>query len=453
MAKKKLDKEKIAEKLDQVPEQKIKPQTNSVAKTPEAIKLSSAMNWLNENYDFRYNVSSNELEYRKKNDKYFITLDEYDCNGIKNKLSLFGGVTLSKLHFDQIILSEYVSSKYDPLKEYIFSLPKWNGKTDYIKEFLNQVYLKNEEDREYFIKGFTKWFVALVMSLIEDTPDPYHINQVALILVSSGQGKHKTTWLGSIVPEILRLKYYYPSSFNAHNKDHEKYLATKILINLDEMSSFNKTDIETMKSKITQPQVVLRLPYGRADIHVKRRASFCGSINDRQFLRDETGSRRWLVIEIDDIKYEKDFDVSKMYAQALAMYKNGFEFWFDGDFIGQMEIKNNEYSQPTMEEELLLLYFKPAAKDVDYNNELKPAEYLTTSEIAQKIAEKNQRMNINGSVLRSLGKALTKHKFFRKGIKIKETKTTLYCWKVFYYSEGNYKEAAGDNSNKNNDVI
>lgn len=117
------------------------------------------------------------------------------------------------------------------------------------------------------------------MSLIEDTPDPYHINQVALILVSSGQGKHKTTWLGSIVPEILRLKYYYPSSFNAHNKDHEKYLATKILINLDEMSSFNKTDIETMKSKITQPQVVLRLPYGRADIHVKRRASFCGSIN------------------------------------------------------------------------------------------------------------------------------------------------------------------------------
>lgn len=159
------------------------------------------------------------------------------------------------------------------------------------------------------------------------------------------------------------------------------------------------------------------------------------------------------MIEIDDIKYEKDFDVSKMYAQALAMYKNGFEFWFDGDFIGQMEIKNNEYSQPTMEEELLLLYFKPAAKDVDYNNELKPAEYLTTSEIAQKIAEKNQRMNINGSVLRSLGKALTKHKFFRKGIKIKETKTTLYCWKVFYYSEGNYKEAAGDNLNKNNDVI
>lgn len=148
MAKKKSDKEKIAEKLDQVPEQKIKPQTNSVAKTPEAIKLSSAMNWLNENYDFRYNVSSNELEYRKKNDKYFITLDEYDCNGIKNKLSLFGGVTLSKLHFDQLILSEYVSTKYDPLKEYIFSLPKWNGKTDYIKEFLNQVYLKNEEDRE-----------------------------------------------------------------------------------------------------------------------------------------------------------------------------------------------------------------------------------------------------------------------------------------------------------------
>ena len=453
MAKKKDKSELLKQELDKIPEEKQKPSSQSEVKTAEAIKLRSAIDWLNANYDFRYNVSSNEIECKAKNNKEFITLDEYDGNGIKNKLSLFGGITLSKLHFDQIILSEYVAYKYNPLKEYLFSLPKWNKKTDYIKEFLNQVYLKNEEDRNYFIRGFTKWFVALVMSLIEDAPDPYHINQVALILVSSGQGKHKTTWLGSIVPENLRLKYYYPSSFNAHNKDHEKYLATKILINLDEMSSFNKTDIETMKSKITQPQVVLRLPYGRADIHVKRRASFCGSINDRQFLRDETGSRRWFVIEIDDIKYEPDFDVSKMYAQALELYRSGFEFWFDGNFISEIEERNIEYSQATMEEELLLLYFRKASRDEEFNSEMKVAQYLTTSEIAQIIANKNQRMNINGSVLRSLGKALTKHKFYRKGVKVKETKTTLYCWKVFYYDDPQLKDSGNTESKSNQDII
>lgn len=449
-------KEKIKQEVRNIPEIRQKADSHSEVKTPEAIKLRAAIDWLNKEYDFRYNVSSNELEYKGKNKTDFAILDEYDSNGIKNKLSLFGGVTLSKLHFDQIILSEYIAYKYDPLKEYLFSLPRWNGKTDYIKEFLNQVYLRNEEDREYFIKGFKKWFVALVMSLIEDTPDPYHINQVALIIVSSKQGKHKTTWLGSIVPEELRLKYYYPSSFNAHNKDHEKYLATKILINLDEMSSFNKTDVETFKSKITQPQVVLRLPYGRTDIHVKRRASFCGSINDRQFLRDETGSRRWFVIEIDDIKYDIDFDVSKMYSQALQLYRDGFEFWFDGEFINEMEKKNAEYTQATMEEELLLLYFGKASENDKLKKESMDsdgAEFLTTSEIAHKIASNNQRMNVNGSVLKSLGKALNKHEFIRKGIKVAGTKKTLYCWKVICHEYPQVKDAENTIQNLNEDLI
>lgn len=438
----------LKSELNKIPEEKQKPELESTSKSAEAIKLKSAMDWLNANYDFRYNVSSNEVEYRIKNKGEYVTFDEYDSNGVKAKLLLYGGINISKLQYEQILVSEFISEKYDPLKKYLFSLPKWDGK-DYIREFLNQVYLKSEKDRNYFIKGFTKWFVALVMSLVEDSPDPYHINQVALILVGK-QGKHKTTWLGSIVPDPLRLKYYYPSSFNPHNKDHEKYLATKILINLDEMSSFNRTDIETFKSKLSQPQVVLRLPYARGDIHAKRRASFCGSINDKQFLRDETGSRRWFVVEIEDIKYMPGFDVSKMYAQALQLYREGFEYWFEGSDLLEIEQHNMQFSQPTMEEELLLLYFEPATKEQEptFDNEIK---YLTTTEIAHNIATNNQRMNVNGSVLKSLGKALNKHQFIRKGMRVGDAKKTLYCWKVIPHLAGQTKDSsAGEQSENNN---
>jgi len=87
---------------------------------------------------------------------------------------------------------------------------------------------------------------------------------------------------------------------------HLQFLATRMLINLDEMESYNKTDIGVMKSVISTAQVSLRLPYGRTAQNMKRRASFCGSINDRQFLRDETGSRRWFIIEVDTIDFNND---------------------------------------------------------------------------------------------------------------------------------------------------
>jgi predicted P-loop ATPase len=384
------------------------------------------MNYLNENYDFRYNTSANEVEFKKKDDKLFIYFDEFEYNSLNVEMDL-KGIHIPDQKYKNIIISRFISDKYDPFKDYLLNLPRWDERTDHIAHFLQQVSLLNEaRDRKYFIDGFKKWFVALVMSLIEDRPDPYYINQVAFILVGKQHGKHKTTWLGSIVPEKMRLRYYYLSSFNPHNKDHEKYLATKLLINLDEMGSFIKSDIETMKSKITQPQVSLRLPYGRADIYAKRRASFCGSINDRQFLRDETGSRRWFVIEIKDISYDQNFNVDLMYAQALNLYQTKFRYWWDGEDINELELRNEEYTQPSMEEEYLLRAFEPPA-DKDDSSLI---QYLTTSEIATRIAGSNDRMNINNSVIRGLGKALTKHSFQRKSIWQANVKKPVYAWKV-----------------------
>lgn len=440
-------------KFKKVPEVKSggkKKQNMDAAHTPLALKIQAAMNYLNENFDFRYNIISNEVEFRKKGDKMYTYFDEFEYNGIIIEMDL-KGIHIPDQKYNNIIVSRFISEKYDPFKDYLLSLPRWDEKTDHIAHFLQQVNLVSEtRDRKYFIEGFRRWFVALVMSLIEDRPDPYYINQVAFILVGRQHGKHKTTWLGSIVPEKMRLRYYYPSSFNPHNKDHEKYLATKLLINLDEMSSFLKSDIETIKSKITQPQVSLRLPYGRADVYAKRRASFCGSINDRQFLRDETGSRRWFVIEIENISYDPNFNVDLMYAQALHLYQTKFRYWWDGDDINDLELRNEEYTQPTMEEEYLLQMFEPVS-DKDDSSLI---QYLTTSEIATRIAGDNNRMNINNSVIRGLGKALTKHGFQRKSKRQANISKPVYAWRVKpLIIPPSRTERGSDSENFQNDIF
>ena len=419
MAKKKGARQKIEES----PTTKTKIEPDDVANTKQAIVLDKARRHLDNKYDFMFNTFGNEIEFKKKEDKEYEEFSERVLSNIIIELD-YKGLHLADYKFRQLLSSVYISQEYNPVTDYIYSLRKWNGKTDYIKTFLDQAYLTNEADREYVLNGFKKWFVAFVMSFIEDKPEPYFINQVAFIVLGKKQGIYKSSWLGSIIPEKLRLKYYYPNSFNAHNKDHLKYLATRMLINLDEMESYNKTDIGVMKHIISTAQISLRLPYARAEENMKRRASFCGSINNRQFLRDETGSRRWFVVEVDGINYDMKFNVNGMYSQALELYRSGFQYWFDGSDIAEMNKRNEEFTEiPFVEEQLLKLYDNPDANDPD-------AIILPTSDIASGIAKENERMNVNDSVLRTLGRALNKHGYKRVSFRRKNSKTAIYGWRV-----------------------
>lgn len=420
------NKKDAKEKLSNARKRKSKLKNDDeVATTSKAIAIDRARRYITEKFDFRYNETANEIEVKLKSEKIYRTFNDWDFNALIIELDL-KGIHLADNKFKQLIESVYICNKYDPIKEFLFSLDRWDGKKDYIKEFFNQLYISNENDRDYCLKGFKKWFVAMVMSFVKDEPEPFNVNQMCLVLLSRKQGKYKSTWLGSMIPQHLRLKYYYPNSFNVHNKDHLKFLATRMIINLDEMESYNKTDIGAMKSVITYPQVSLRLPYGRTDIDAKRRASFCGSINNRQFLRDETGSRRWFVIEIDGLDYNQEYDVKMMYAQALQMLKEGFQYWFDGTEIAELEQRNSEYTQLSMEEEELLRMFdKPEMED---DSEL--IETLTTTQIAHRIAKDNERMNINNSVIATLGRTLTKHGFIRTSFEQENTNYRVYGWRV-----------------------
>ena len=98
-------------------------------------------------------------------------------------------------------------------------------------------------------------------------------------------------------------------------------LATKLIINLDEMSTLNRNSIESIKHAITSASVSLRKAYDKAELTAKRRASFCGSINRQEFLTDITGNRRFLIVSAKMITLNSDLDVSRLYAQALSLYK------------------------------------------------------------------------------------------------------------------------------------
>ena len=68
-----------------------------------------------------------------------------------------------------------------------------------------------------------------------------------------------------------------------------------------------------------------------------------------------------------------------MYAQAVYLVQNDFNYWFDMDEIEVMEQHNEEFRAQENEEELLKVYFAvPAANSMN-------SKFLTTAEISEKL--------------------------------------------------------------------
>jgi hypothetical protein len=72
----------------------------------------------------------------------------------------------------------------------------------------------------------------------------------------------------------------------------------------------------SLPSIMTMGEKRIRRVYAHFADQVTRRTSFVGSINKDSFLADETGSRRFLVFEVDTINANHGIDMDKVHAQA-----------------------------------------------------------------------------------------------------------------------------------------
>ena len=97
-----------------------------------------------------------------------------------------------------------------------------------------------------------------------------------------------------------------------------------MICNLDELAVLSKSDVNTLKSFISKSSANIRLPYARKAEFLERICSFVGSTNRTDFLTDETGSIRWLILRciLLILNYSKEIDMDKVWAQA---YFNAFE--------------------------------------------------------------------------------------------------------------------------------
>jgi len=308
-----------------------------------------------------------------------------------------------------LLESDFVE-KFNPFEDYFNDLPKWDESKDYISELASTI---STTDDELFKWAFKKWLVAFVGCAIKED-----ITNHSVLILTGKQGSGKTTWLMNLLPQELK-EYGYSGNINPKNKDSNILLSEKILINIDELASYSKAQVESYKELITKDKITERRAYGYFSENYIRRASFVGSSNHNEILMDVTGNRRFLVFETLNIDYKSTINYTQLFAQALHLFNSGFQHYFDKEDINRIELNNEKYKQTSQEEDYVEKYFS-----LPSNTEDEIKVYMNATEVVEYL--KNQisiQVNFNviniGKLLKAKGFETVKKKGIKKFILIK----------------------------------
>ena len=302
----------------------------------------------------------------------WVELTDRHVNSIYRAFSLDTNRRLRLSDLVLIIESDFYPV-YNPMHEYLNTLPPWNGR-DYIEELASTVHVAGNK-QEMHNRLFKKWFVAMIAAWIESDKTNHEI-----LTYIGAQGIYKSTFMRKILPPELR-DYFSARNF-AHRmgRDDRLELTEMALIALEELDNMKPQQVNQLKAITTDPSVNERAAYARYRERRDHISSFCGTGNNPRFLTDLTGNRRWLPFLINSIEspYEHPFNYTGLYSQAYALWRNGFAYWLSHDENAELEIHNREFEDHSMEEELIQTYFRKP-------NENEVGEFYTATRIIETI--------------------------------------------------------------------
>jgi predicted P-loop ATPase len=208
-------------------------------------------------------------------------------------------------------------NRVHPVREYLAAL-EWDG-TKRLDTWL-QRYFNAEGSGDYLAAVGACWLVSAVARVEQ----PGCKADSALVL-ESRQGARKSSAAACLA---IRPQWFADSVGDLRSKDSAIQLAGKWIVELAELSSIRRAEVEAVKSYLSRTHDVFRPPYGRRAVTVSRQCVFVGTTNEAQYLRDRTGNRRYWPIRCADIDLETlERDRDQLWAEALHEYRTGAKWY------------------------------------------------------------------------------------------------------------------------------
>ncbi|PTH61868.1 virulence-associated protein E [Staphylococcus agnetis] len=223
------------------------------------------------------------------------------------------------LHFsreimDSVIEKEAYHNKFHPIKSFIES-KEWDGTKRIETLFIDYL---GAEDTHYNREVAKKLLMGAVARVYKPG-----IKFDIMVILYGGQGAGKSTTVSK-----LGGKWYNQSIKSFKGDEAYKKLQGSWICEIEELSAFQKSTIEDIKSFISAIVDIYRASYGKRTERHPRQCVFIGTTNNYEFLKDKTGNRRFLPVTSDKDKATKSpFDdlttdiVQQMYAEAKVYFE------------------------------------------------------------------------------------------------------------------------------------
>ena len=240
--------------------------------------------------------------------------------------------------------------KYNPILNAIKAV-KWDGK-DHVTQIYDIFKIPANTEEGILSRTFIfKWLKQCVCGLFNDIENPFSLD---IILVFQGkQGIGKTRFFEMLA---LNSKFFGEGiSLDPRDKDSVMQATSKWISELGEIGSTMRKDMDSVKAFLTKSTDEYRTPYGKASLHYPRMTSFVGTVNDEQFLIDQTGNRRFVTVPLAPelvIDYEtqiKPFNALQLWSQIYNIIKKEDKascFRLSEDEKRYLEKRNSAFVKP-----------------------------------------------------------------------------------------------------------
>ena len=304
-------------------------------------------------FEFRFNVLAEQTEFCEKGKSDFRLVDQRVLNTLCLKARK-EGINCWDKDVSRLLLSQQIAD-FHPFSDYVEKLPEWDG-VDRVSELAQRV-----SDASVWVNGFHRWMLGMVAQWMK--LDGQCANAMAPLLISTEQGRCKSTFCSILLPE--ELQGFYIDKFDLSSESGcEQKLSLFGLINMDEFDRYSVRSMATLKNLMQMKKLTFRKSHRSYYSQLPRIASFIGTSNQKELLTDTTGSRRFLCVEVTHKIDCTKPDYAQLYAQLKAELLAGERYWFTSEEEKEIQANNQAFYKHSPEQELFFKCFRiPSAEE------------------------------------------------------------------------------------------
>ena len=180
------------------------------------------------------------------------------------------------------------------------------------------------------------WMISAVARVLKAGP----VQADHILILEGDQGLGKSTALRA----MAGAENFTDALPDIGTKDAQDHASNYWIIEMSELSAIRKSDVEAIKNFISRQEEKFRRAYGHIEQTVRRYCVFAGTTNKSDYLKDETGNRRFWPVkctkaDVEGITRDRD----QLWAEAVHLYKAGAKWWPESEtLIAEMSAQQGE---------------------------------------------------------------------------------------------------------------